>query len=124
MTAEKTHKTPERVRAVLQDMVREMGSINKVVKRTGITHNTIGTWLEGRSEPEQESLEKLSAACGRTVAWLRGDTDQADAADDLTSVIASLSPVQRKMLDYSRTLSDEQVEALLAVAKQFLKEHQ
>lgn len=67
-------KTPERVRQIIKEMVKELGSINRVVKKTGITHNTIGTWLEGRSEPETESLIKLSSACGKPVAWLRGDT--------------------------------------------------
>lgn len=49
-------KTPERVRKIIKEMVRELGSINRVVKKTGITHNTIGTWLEGRSEPETGGL--------------------------------------------------------------------
>ena len=66
-------KTPIRVRQLLQEMIADLGSINKVVKKTGITHNTIGTWLEGRSEPELDSLKKLSDATGKSIAWLRDD---------------------------------------------------
>lgn len=76
-------KTPERVRRILIDMVRGCGSINKVVKRTGITHNTLGTWLEGRSEPETDSLQKLADATGKSVAWLRGDTDPDTAPESV-----------------------------------------
>jgi transcriptional regulator with XRE-family HTH domain len=50
-------------------------SVNAIVKKTGITHNAIGAYLEGRSEPTQSSLEKISKAYGKSVAWLRGDVE-------------------------------------------------
>jgi len=68
-------KTFPRVRELLQAEVSKFNSVNKVSIKTGLTNNTIGKYLEGISEPQQETLEKLSEYFKKPVAWLRGETD-------------------------------------------------
>lgn len=69
------NKTYPRVRQILQDDVRAMGSVNAVVRKTGLTHNTIGKYLDGLSQPQEDTLLKLAHVYGKSVAWLRGDSE-------------------------------------------------
>lgn len=66
-------KTYPRVIDLLKNELNFTKSVNAIVKRTTLTHNTIGNYLEGRAEPTQSSLEKIGKAYGKSVAWLRGD---------------------------------------------------
>lgn len=67
--------TYPRVRQLLRDEVLKLGSVNRVSMATGLTNNTIGKYLEGLSEPQQDTLEKLSKYFNKSVVWLRGDDD-------------------------------------------------
>lgn len=67
--------TYPRVKELIHAEVAKLGSVNRVAIQTGLTNNTIGKYLDGYSEPQQETLERLAAYFKRPVAWLRGDTD-------------------------------------------------
>lgn len=104
-------KTFPRVRALLQEEVRRLDSVNQVALRTGLTNNTVGKYLEGISEPQQDTLEKLSIYFKRPVAWLRGDTDdatmqQTNPNSSLVDLV-SLTPEQRKGWDLLQQLPPE-----------------
>ena len=68
-------QTYPRVRALIQEEVKKQGSVNRVSLLTGLTNNTLAKYLEGISEPQQETLEIMSIYFKRPVAWLRGDSD-------------------------------------------------
>lgn len=85
------HPTFPRVRELLQAEVVKLGSVNKVSLNTGLTNNTIGKYLEGLSEPKQETLDKLSAYFKKPVAWLRGDSDDATTPQHTTTGLVNLS---------------------------------
>ena len=87
------HATFPRVRELLKEEVKKLGSVNKVSIKTGLTNNTIGKYLEGMSEPKQETLDKLSIYFKKPVAWLRGDTD------DATPSAVTAAPVEMSRED-------------------------
>lgn len=115
-------KTFPRVMELLQEQLRRTGSVNAIVKKTGLTHNTVGNYLEGRAEPTQSSLEKIGKAYGRSVSWLRGDTDVNTPPEGSTEMIdiASLSPSKRHLWDVLNKLEDEKVEGVLALLQTLL----
>ncbi len=92
-------KTYPRVRELLQGEVKKLQSVNKVSLKTGLTNNTIGKYLEGISEPQQETLEKLAEYFKTTVPWLRGDDSQQNNA----SFIRMISPNVRTIPVISMT---------------------
>lgn len=109
-------KTYTRVVDLLKEQVKHTGSVNAIVHRTGISHNTIGKYLEGIAEPTQASLEKLSKAYGKSVAWLRGDTDVntvSSVQGEYLMDLGSLSKPKRALLRSVMSLEDDQVEAVL-----------
>ncbi|MBV5338136.1 MAG: helix-turn-helix transcriptional regulator [Deltaproteobacteria bacterium] len=83
-------KTFPRVRELLQAEVSKFNSVNKVSIKTGLTNNTIGKYLEGISEPQQETLEKLSEYFKKPVAWLRGETDDESVKISVGSLASRL----------------------------------
>jgi transcriptional regulator with XRE-family HTH domain len=115
-------KTFPRVKELLQEQLRRTGSVNAIVKKTGLTHNTVGNYLEGRAEPTQASLEKIGKAYGRSPAWLRGDTDVNVPPADSTEFIdiATLSPSKRHLWDVLSKLEDDKVEGVLALLQTLL----
>lgn len=119
-------KTFQRVVDTLKADLAAGMSVNAIVKKTGITHNAIGAYLEGRSEPTQASLEKIAAAYGRSVAWLRGDTDDTShqTTDEAAIDIKSLSPAQKALWDCIQDLPDDKLEKVLSVVELFWSEVQ
>jgi transcriptional regulator with XRE-family HTH domain len=115
-------KTFPRVMELLKEQLRRTGSVNAIVKKTGLTHNTVGNYLEGRAEPTQASLEKLGKAYGRSPAWLRGDTDVNTPPEGSIEVIdiATLSPSKRQLWDVLNKIEDEKVEGVLALLQKLL----
>ena len=115
-------KTFPRVMELLQEQLRRTGSVNAIVKKTGLTHNTVGNYLEGRAEPTQASLEKIGQTYGKSVSWLRGDTDvNVPPADSLELVdIATLSPPKRQLWDVLSKLEDDKVEGVLSLLQRLL----
>lgn len=115
-------KTFPRVMELLKNDLRRTGSVNAIVKKTGLTHNTVGNYLEGRAEPTQSSLEKIGKAYGRSPAWLRGDTDvNAPPAGSVEMIdIATLSPAKRQLWDVLNTLDNDKVEGVLALLQKLL----
>lgn len=97
-------------------------SVNRIVKKTGITHNAIGAYLEGRAEPTQSSLEKIGAAYGKSVSWLRGDTNIGAAPGEEIIDVNSLSPAQRELWYCIQSAPDDKIKKALAVVELFLKE--
>lgn len=86
-------KTYPRVIELFKKDLRGGVTLRGLVRKTGLNSNTVANYLEGMTEPTQASLEKISCAYGKSVAWLRGDTDDttpqpiSDAID-----IRTLSP--------------------------------
>lgn len=115
-------KTYPRVIELLQEQLRRTGSVNAIVKKTGITHNTIGNYLEGRTEPTQVSLEKIGKAYGKSVAWLRGDTDVNTPTfnPDQMIDIGKLSPAKRQLWETLSSVEDSKIEAVLALLQTHL----
>lgn len=116
-------KTFPRVMELLKQEVKMTGSVNAVVRRTNLTHNTVGNYLEGRAEPTQSSLEKIGKAYGKSVAWLRGDTDinspPADYSPEMIDV-STLSPAKRQLWDVLNNLEDDKVEGVLGLLQKLL----
>jgi len=116
-------KTYPRVMELLQEDLRRTGSVNAIVKKTNLTHNTIGNYLEGRAEPTQSSLEKIGKRYGKSVAWLRGDTDvntlPADYSPEMIDV-STLSSAKRQLWDVLNNLEDDKVEGVLGLLQKLL----
>lgn len=116
-------KTFQRVMDVLKEDLKRTGSVNAIVRRTQLTHNTVGNYLEGRAEPTQSSLKKIGRAYGKSVAWLRGDTDvntpPVDSNVELID-IDSLSPPKRQLWDVLNNLEDDKVEGVLQLLQRLL----
>ena len=109
-------KTYLRVQEVLRaDLARGL-SVNQIVRKTGLTHNTVGTYLDGRAEPTQHSLEKLSAAYHVSIAWLRGDTDNSVLAAAPSSAlvdVSTLSDEKRELWERLQTVPEQKLSKLL-----------
>lgn len=116
------NKTFPHVQELLREELRRTGSVNAIVKKTGLTHNTVGNYLEGRAEPTQSSLEKIGKAFGKSVAWLRGDTninvppEEKPASIDLDT----LSQAKRDLWEVLGNLEDDKVEGVLHLLHTFL----
>lgn len=104
------HVTFPRVRELLQAEVKKLGSVNQVSLKTNLTNNTIAKYLDGLSEPKQDTLDKLSIYFKKPVAWLRGDSDDPSFSTDPSLILTDsdretlkklrkLSPSQRKAVD-------------------------
>lgn len=65
-------KTYPRVKELLQADIDSGMSLRAVCRKVDLHPNTVGSYLEGRSEAGEESLAKLAKAYGKTVSWLRG----------------------------------------------------
>lgn len=72
----KEKKTFPRVTKLLLENAVQAGSVNAVVRKTGLSHNTVTGYIEGRTEPSHKSLELIGQAYGKTVAWLRNDKEE------------------------------------------------
>ena len=68
-------KTFQRVIDLFKADLKNGETLRGLVRKTGLNSNTIANYLEGITEPTQSSLEKISKAYGKSVAWLRGDVD-------------------------------------------------
>lgn len=106
-------KTYPRVMQLLKEKEEETGSVNAIVKRTGLTHNTITNYLAGRSEPNQKSLELISSAYGKPVSWLRGDSDITPTLPPGTIDTTTLSPTKRRLIQTVIKTSEEKAKAML-----------
>lgn len=114
-------RTFPRVRELLQEEVRKYNSVNKVSLKTGLTNNTIAKYLEGVSEPQQDTLEKLSVYFKKPVAWLRGDTDdqtQYPPTADLVD-LSALTDVQREGWALLRQLPPRQLQKAMKLLELF-----
>ena len=107
-------RTFPRVIELLQKELEKTGSVNRIVSRTGLNHNTITSYLSGRSEPTQDSLEKIARAYGRRISWLRGDSDTEPTNKTLLD-LAELSPPKRQLWDCIAAMTDEKAENLLRI---------
>lgn len=65
-------KTYPRVRDLLQSDIDSGMSLRAVCRKVDLHPNTVGSYLEGRAEAGEDSLEKIAKAYGKTVSWLRG----------------------------------------------------
>lgn len=99
-------KTYPRVRELLQQEVKKFQSVNQVALKTGLTNNTIGKYMDGISEPQTETLEKLSQYFKKPVAWLRGDDDveAIHGVNHESALLSSLSIEQREAWDLLQQL--------------------
>lgn len=115
-------KTFPRVVELLQSDLRRTKSVNAIVRKTRLTHNTVGNYLEGRAEPTQSSLKKIGAAYGKSIAWLRGDTDTNADIKPGAKVFytAALSETKRNLWEVIETLEDEKLEGVLALLQSLL----
>lgn len=113
-------KTFPRVYELLQKESRAGTSVNAIVRKTGITHNTIMAYLEGRAEPTQRSLEKLAKTYHVTVAWLRGDTDELLTLPPDVVELGKLSPAKRRLWETLNNVEDSKIEGVLALLRTLL----
>jgi len=95
-------RTFPRVIELLQKELEKTGSVNRIVSRTG------------RSEPTQDSLEKIARAYGRRISWLRGDSDTEPTNKALLD-LSELSPPKRQLWDCIAAMTDEKAENLLRI---------
>jgi transcriptional regulator with XRE-family HTH domain len=108
-------KTYPRVTALL-DEKRKEHSVNWIVGKTGLNFNTIAAYIDGRSEPSTESLEKIARAFGKTVAWLRGDSEKVPANENIVD-LSDLSTAKRQLWDRLVKSPDAKVQAILELLK-------
>lgn len=99
-------RTFPRVKELLEKEA-DKNSVNQIVKRTGLNHNTVTSYIRGSSEPTQKSLELIAKTYGVSVAWLRADTD----AEPLT--LNKISPVKRQLWGLIQDMGDEKAQNLL-----------
>lgn len=121
----KENKTFPRVRELLQAEIQKAKSVNQIVKKTGLNHNTIGSYLEGRSEPTQHSLELISAAYHLPVAWLRGDSDDKGYSPNPSAEyfdVSTLPAESRALLDFLKTAPPQKVKKWLALVNMLEKD--
>jgi hypothetical protein len=74
-------------------------SVRKFAKELGVSHVTLGTWIDCSAFPERESLEKIAGVVGRSLedllAGIRGD------------LVADISPKKAEdLLPLTNNLSD------------------
>lgn len=115
-------KTYQRVIDLLRKKVDEAGgSVNAVVRKTGLTHNTVTRYLEGLAEPSKDSLDKIAKAYNVTVSWLRGEIEE-----DLRKVdgkiiidITTISPAKQQLWGILTDLPEDKAKVLLQFLKSF-----
>lgn len=114
-------KTFPRVIELFKEDLKPGGTtLRGIVRKTGLNSNTIANYLEGTTEPTQKSLERISAAYHKSVAWLRGDSDDAtapDAVNDNILDISVLSPEQREAWDFLQQMPPEKQKKVCALLK-------
>jgi transcriptional regulator with XRE-family HTH domain len=107
-------KTYQRVIELLEEEKKKAGgSVNAIVKKTGVSHNTITAYLAGRSEPTQDTLGKISRAYGKTISWLRYDTEKTPPVPPWLVDISGMSKTKVQLLEIIKTLPEAKAKALL-----------
>lgn len=106
-------KTFPRVTELIQAEVKRLQSVNKVALALGMTNNTMHKYLAGQSEPQQDTLERLAVYFDKSVAWLRGDTDNDTAPGKITCgqdviVLSELNDEDRQTFEMLRSLTPAQ----------------
>jgi phage repressor protein C with HTH and peptisase S24 domain len=74
------HKTYPRIIDLFKEDLKAGETLRGIVRKTKLNSNTVANYLEGITEPTQSSLEKISNAYGKSIAWLRGDTNEHTSA--------------------------------------------
>jgi len=109
-----------RVIEFIKQKVAECGSQSAVSRKIGVSQPTINRYCMGDAEPNIDTIYKIAAAYGINPASFLQDTPIIADPDPGYNQISSLSPAQRKILEHSLTLSDDQVETLIRICEQFL----
>jgi transcriptional regulator with XRE-family HTH domain len=84
---------------------------SELVKKTGISHQTISKWKTQDRQPNSRSLDKIVQATGVSRDWLISGTDQmlSRSADDKDQVFMKLGEVWKD-------LSEKQKEKIMIIA--------
>ena len=105
--------------------------------KTGIGKSSISTYLAGEYEPKQRNLFKIAEALQVNVAWLMGQnvpmtgdivkhtSNNVYAPNgDLSALREQLhrKPKQRILFDRSKELTDSQIDVVLGVVNEILKD--
>lgn len=84
-----------------------------------LAKNDLSQYVNGKVEPGQEKLTILGLALNVSEAWLMGYDVPRDRDDkkEQSPVSEGLSAAKQDMYDFIDTLSDEQVQRLLQIAR-------
>lgn len=84
-----------------------------------LAKNDLSQYVNGKVEPGQEKLTILGLALNVSEAWLMGYDVPKDRENkkEQSSVSEGLSAAKQDMYDFIDTLSDEQVQRLLQIAR-------
>lgn len=111
-------KTYPRVIELLKQDIASGETLRGIVRKTGLNSNTVANYLEGMTEPTQGTLIKLAQAYNVSVAWLRGDSDDATAPQYPTAdtiCLASLTAEKRALWDAVNRLSPAEAAKVLGL---------
>lgn len=104
----------------IREKVKECGSQSAIARKCGISQALVNKMMYDYYDVQIGTIYKIAAAYGINPASFLQDTPIIADPDIGYHKIASLSPAQRKILEHSLTLSDDQVETLIRICEQFL----
>lgn len=75
---------------------------NQLSKKSGIPYTTISSWIANDTVPSIKSLKMICNALDITLSQFFSDDN-----------VIELTPTQKRLIEYSNKLNNEQMEALL-----------
>ena len=82
----------------------------------GFSKSVVTNWKKTDATPRPSTVKKVADYFGVSVDYLLGGTTTATTEDNKK---IELSPKEEQLLELSKTLSDEQIDLLLQMIKQF-----
>jgi len=90
----------------LRDVV-EHGSLRDFLAKTGIPRNSFNMWIHRNRPPKRESLEKICAAYGVSMDWIKGNVDISEHTPKphlATQEVASGSGIDERIAKLERDI--------------------
>ena len=101
----------------VSDLCNQNGiAMTTLAVNLGFSKSVVTNWKKTEATPRPSTVKKIADYFGVSVDYLLGGTTTAMTEDNKK---IELSPKEEQLLESSKTLSDEQIDSLLQMIKQF-----
>lgn len=96
-------------------------NIATIERELGIGNGTIGKWTKAAKSPPYETLYKIAAYFGVTVAELTGEADEKGIKKETITESDGFTAKQAKGIELIKSLSEDELDRAMAALEAFFK---